>query len=170
MNQKDFNGNMMATLETVKAKEMHAPQIGRLAGTAKPRKILVECGDSDPKVARLMSSVSYRELSKPEMMGREVLVVFENGNPDRPIIIGLLADPLDDLIAFNAPDQPEDSSKSITVDRNRLIFEAQEEIVFKCGPGSITLRKDGKILIKGRHLLSRASGSNRIKGGRVDIN
>jgi hypothetical protein len=49
-------------------------------------------------------------------------------------------------------------------------LEAQEEIVLKCGEGSITLRKDGKIIIKGTHLLSRASGPNRIKGGSVQIN
>ena len=46
----------------------------------------------------------------------------------------------------------------------------EKEIVLECGEGSITIRKDGKIVIKGTHLLSRAAGVNRIKGGQVNIN
>lgn len=52
----------------------------------------------------------------------------------------------------------------------KLILEAGREIVIKCGEGTITVSADGKIAIKGTHLLSRAKGVNKIKGGSVAIN
>ncbi len=52
----------------------------------------------------------------------------------------------------------------------KLVIEAEREIVIKCGEGSITVSADGKIAIKGTHLLSRATGINKIKGGSVAIN
>lgn len=56
------------------------------------------------------------------------------------------------------------------VDGKRVVIEAQEEIELKCGQGSITIRKDGKIVVKGTNLLSRSSGPNRIKGGSINLN
>ncbi len=53
---------------------------------------------------------------------------------------------------------------------DELVIEAKKNLTFKCGDGSITLRKDGKILIKGKDLVSRAKRMNRIKGGSVAIN
>jgi hypothetical protein len=132
--------------------------------------ILVEWGHSGPKEARLMSGLSRSDLSKPQSRGREVLLVFDGADQERPIIVGLLAEPLEDLIAFEITGQQEARPECAVIDGKRLSLEAQEEIILKCGEGSITLRKDGKIIIKGTHLLSRASGPNRIKGGSVQIN
>ena len=53
---------------------------------------------------------------------------------------------------------------------DELVLEAKENLTLKCGDGSITLRADGKILIKGKDLVSHAQRVNRIKGGAVSIN
>lgn len=53
---------------------------------------------------------------------------------------------------------------------DELVIEAKKNLTLKCGEGSITLRKDGKILIKGKDLVSQAKRMNRIKGGSVTIN
>lgn len=53
---------------------------------------------------------------------------------------------------------------------NSLVLEARDELVLKVGDGSITIRKDGKILIKGQDLVSHARRMNRIRGGAVSIN
>jgi hypothetical protein len=58
----------------------------------------------------------------------------------------------------------------VQVDGEQLVLEAKQQIELRCGESSITLRKDGKILIKGAELVSRASRSNRIKGASVEIN
>jgi hypothetical protein len=51
-----------------------------------------------------------------------------------------------------------------------LVIEAKKNLTLKCGEGSITIREDGKILIKGKDLVSHAQRMNRIKGGSVSIN
>ena len=56
------------------------------------------------------------------------------------------------------------------IDGERLEFSAEREIVLRCGKASITLTREGKVLIKGAYLSSRSSGVNRIKGGSVQIN
>jgi hypothetical protein len=52
----------------------------------------------------------------------------------------------------------------------RLSLEGVDEIVLRCGKASITLRRNGKIIISGTFVESRASGIQRIKGAAVQIN
>jgi len=56
------------------------------------------------------------------------------------------------------------------VDGKRVVIEARQEILLRCGKGYILIREDGRIVIKGTDLLSRSSGINKIKGGAVRIN
>ena len=51
-----------------------------------------------------------------------------------------------------------------------LTIEATESLTLRVGDGSITIRDDGRILIKGKDLVSHAQRMNRIKGGAVSIN
>jgi hypothetical protein len=53
---------------------------------------------------------------------------------------------------------------------DELVIEARRSLTLKVGDGSITIRKDGRILIKGRDLVSHAKRTNRIRGGAVSIN
>jgi hypothetical protein len=53
---------------------------------------------------------------------------------------------------------------------DEMVIEAKESLTLKVGDGSITIRKDGRILIKGKDLVSHASRANRIRGGSVQIN
>jgi hypothetical protein len=47
---------------------------------------------------------------------------------------------------------------------------AREQLVLRCGAASITLTRDGKVLIQGAYVSHRSSGVMRIKGGSVQIN
>jgi hypothetical protein len=51
-----------------------------------------------------------------------------------------------------------------------ILLEATQSLTLRVGDGSITIREDGKILIKGKDLVSHAQRMNRIKGGAVSIN
>lgn len=53
---------------------------------------------------------------------------------------------------------------------DELVVEARSGLTLRCGDGSITIRADGRILIKGKDLVSHARRVNRIKGGSVAIN
>lgn len=60
---------------------------------------------------------------------------------------------------------------SALVDGNRrVVISAADEIVLECGKASITLRRNGRLVIRGVQVESRADGTNRIKGGTVQIN
>jgi hypothetical protein len=96
--------------------------------------------------------------------GREVALMFENAQPDKPLIIGCIQHP-EGLKRDATP-----KIATADVDGERLEFKADREIVFKCGKASITLTRAGKVLIRGAYVLSRSSGANRIKGGSVQIN
>jgi len=52
----------------------------------------------------------------------------------------------------------------------RVVIEADEEILLRVGESSIRITRDGKVVIRGQHVLTRAKGTNRIKGGSVAIN
>jgi hypothetical protein len=66
---------------------------------------------------------------------------------------------------FTLPSVPE-----LLADGKRVHLEAFEEIELRCGKASITLRSNGRLIIRGAYVEIHASGTNRIKGGSVLIN
>jgi len=111
----------------------------------------------EPMVARSTVALSQSDV------GKEVLVAFEAGAARVPYIIGLLWPQEQHPPAEQLPLEAK-------VDGERVVLEAQKEIVLKCGKASITLTRAGKVLIRGAYVLSRSSGVNRVKGGSVQIN
>ena len=111
-------------------------------------------------------------------IGRKAALMFKGGDLSSPIIIGLVYSPLQEMIEnFELQTaQDDDKQKAVSVkheaevDGNRLVLEGKEEIVLKCGESSISLHKSGKIMIRGKYLLNRATGVNRILGGSVQVN
>jgi hypothetical protein len=101
---------------------------------------------------------------RAEHIGDEVVLQFENCDPWKPLVMGRLRKPS----AWPLADKP--AQVEVDADGERLVIDAKEQIVLRCGKSSITLTKAGKVLIQGAYLLSRSSGVNRIKGGSVQIN
>jgi hypothetical protein len=147
------------------------PSVGRIVASNTPGEIWVTVAGAEPQRARLLAGLNRVELAKHHNEGREVLVVFEDGDPRKPIIVGVMEEPLESLVELKVS-APEQQSEKLDahIDGKRVVIEADEEIELKCGQGSITIRKDGKIVIKGTNLLSRSSGPNRIKGGSISLN
>ena len=98
-----------------------------------------------------------------------VLLVFENGDPALPIIVGILHDTLYPP-ALTKTKTFSMERHDIIVDGRKMVFDAKEEIVLRCGKSSIMLKKDGKVIVKGSQIVSRSSGTNKIKGASVRIN
>ena len=97
-------------------------------------------------------------------IGRQAALAFEGGDPRRPVIMGLLRVPQ----AWPLPEQP--GGVSVDADGERLVVTARNQLVLRCGKASLTLTRDGKVIIQGAYLSSRSSGVVRIKGGSVQIN
>ena len=56
------------------------------------------------------------------------------------------------------------------VDGERVQLTGHKEVVIACGKASITLRANGRVIIRGTQVESYSEGTNRIKGGQVRIN
>lgn len=103
-------------------------------------------------VARALAAIG------PGDVGHEVALLFEGGDPARPLVMGKMHSP-------RAATPTE-----VKADGDRLELRAEKEIVLSCGKASITLTRAGKILIRGEYVLSRSNGVHRIQGGTVQIN
>jgi hypothetical protein len=101
-----------------------------------------------------------------DMIGATVLVLHEEGDFTRPIVIGVLQE------GSGLCESPALAPTSIDVqaDGERLTLSANREIVLRCGDASITLTRAGKVVIQGSYVLSRSTGYNKIKGAAIDIN
>ncbi len=100
----------------------------------------------------------------PAHIGKGVVLTFEHGDPSRPIVLGCLQEA--DAKALPAVA----GQVEVDADGQRLVVSAKEQIVLRCGKASITLTKEGKVIIQGAYVSNRSSGVLRIKGGSVHIN
>lgn len=108
-----------------------------------------------PLPARLLITISSRALRQAAESHCPVALLFENGDPALPLLVGLIQPP---------------SGHEACVDGERIVLTGEEEIELRCGESSITLSKEGKLVIRGAYVETRARGMNRIKGGAVQIN
>ncbi|HED33662.1 MAG TPA: hypothetical protein ENJ08_05500, partial [Gammaproteobacteria bacterium] len=146
---------------------------------------------------RPLTAISTVAVSQSQA-GQQVALLFAEGKIENPVIMGIIHNPLNQMIdSFEVmpeqnPEQPvtplDDEKPGVQdgaqdeaqasgpvmedayVDGQRVVLEGREEIVLKCGEASITLTKAGKILIRGKYLLNRSTGVNRIMGGSVQVN
>ena len=131
-----------------------------------------------------------------QYIGRQVALLFTQEIIPQPIVLGFLYSPLQQMLdnPTELKAAPEKSAQAdhvvfdecistplpiintdlqvdtVHLDGKRVVLEGQEEVVLRCGEASITLTRNGKIVIRGKYLLSRASGVNRILGGSVQVN
>ncbi|HET9958675.1 MAG TPA: DUF6484 domain-containing protein [Polyangiaceae bacterium] len=106
-----------------------------------------------------------------------VAVRFERGDRRCPVIVGLVSDrlpPGEDVTAREEPAKPTTQGRDLTItpslDGRRVQVRAEDEIVLECGQASITLRRNGRVVVRGTHVETYSEGVNRIKGAQVRIN
>lgn len=143
--------------------------IGRLLGfdaAGRPRVGYPGCPEAEGVAALAAAPLGAAAV------GRELALLFADGDPARPFIVGLLHAPGEAAKPAAEAAAAEEAARAATVemDGERLVLTAEREIVLKCGRASLTLTRAGKVLLRGAYLLSRSSGVNRIKGGSVQIN
>jgi len=152
-----------ARLKAAPAATQSAVQIGELVA-------LVD--DASTPLVRYASqpgSAALRARSVVDLhgahIGRRVVLAFENADPARPLVMGVLTDG-----APAWPYRPVRDQVEVDADGRRVIVTAQHELVLRCGQASITLTRSGRIVIAGEEVSTRAIGLNRVLGGSVQIN
>jgi hypothetical protein len=172
-----------------------APRTGWLVGADGEGRPLVDFhgNRAGPLVARRTLPLEPEVLQRAVAHRQGVVLLFENGDPRLPLIIGLVqtesATPLLDAVLAapsaeapseaerapepeSAPEPAEAQAQPVEahVDGKRVVIEAADEVVLKCGQASITLRRNGRLIIKGTYVETHSAGVNRIKGGSVQVN
>jgi hypothetical protein len=92
-----------------------------------------------------------------DMIGSEVALLFQEGDPRQPLIVGRIVKPG----AF-AP--------QVLRDGESVKITAKERIELRCGKSTIIMDEDGRITIRGAHIVSHASGAQHIRGGSINLN
>lgn len=108
--------------------------------------------------ARVAVPLAMTQVEAAVQANAEVVLGFEDGDPGRPIVLGLVEQ------GFSR--EPAEAR----IDGQRVVIAGKEEVELRCGEATITLRANGKVVIRGAYVETRASGTNRIKGGSVQIN
>ncbi len=146
---------------------------------------LVRLDASHPDVpARMAVRATRDRIETAIVLCQQAVVLFENGDRSRPLIVGLIEvvepqpqepqspGPAAAGVVTTAPGDRSGAAPFIEadVDGKRVRVTAQDEIVLQCGSASVTLRRNGRVVIRGTYVETHSEGTNRIKGGQVQIN
>ena len=93
------------------------------------------------------------------MIGAEVALLFQEGDPSRPLIVGRIVEP-----------SRKSAAAQVIRDGERVTITGDERVELRCGKATIIMEKDGRITIRGTYVTSHASATNRIRGGSVNLN
>ena len=127
--------------------------LGEVSGQAADGRPLVRSA-AHPEATAAQVAELPRTPDWRRSVGAQVVLAFADGDPRRPIVLALLATP---------------ATAAATTPRT-LRVAAGEELRIECGKASIWLRADGRVEIRGEHLVSRSRGPNKVKGGSVHLN
>jgi hypothetical protein len=142
-------------------------RLGKLLALAAPDGVWVELTpDAGRVLARLGIECTAERMAQAIEQSQSAVLAFEDGDESRPIVLGIIN-------AFS-PTAAETARNGVVVeadaDGQRVRLQAQQEVVLQCGLSSITLKRNGKVVIRGSYVETHASGTNRIKGGNVRVN
>jgi hypothetical protein len=142
--------------------DYHGVVVGRLLGLIDAGQVpLVALPDAQAPAA--MPARSIVDLHHNHV-GGSVLLMFEQGDPTRPIVMGVLREPRADGVSQRPP------ALEVRYDGGRVLLDADTELVLRCGKSHLTLRQDGRVELHGETIVTRAAGANKVQGGSVQLN
>jgi hypothetical protein len=141
-------------------------RIGRIVALRPPDVIEVDFQGNPhgPLPAKSTIAIMERFIHQP------VVLVFENSDLRRPVIIGLIQEQSVPARNSALAEISREEIVEIRVDGEKLIVDAKKEIEIRCGQSSLIMTSDGKVILKGEQITSRARRTNKVKGAAVRIN
>ena len=152
MKTKDKLVTRLPVKRASSAPRKQTPTLARAKVTAvgPPSGVLISCelGEFGCDILQVSGGPNLLVLAP----GDEVLAFLPPSHEQRGVVIGR-------IWGEQRPASPEE-----------LVLEATTHLVLRCGESSVTLHNDGKVLVKGKDVVSHAARLNRIRGGAVSIN
>jgi len=119
--------------------------------------------------ASCLEHVARRDGGMASLVGERVLIARVDDGWRDAVVCGVVPS-VGALVSVDDDEARAARPQTAVMDGRRVVLDASDEIVLQCGRGSITLTADGRIVIKGVDVVSRALRTNKIKGGTVNIN
>lgn len=91
-------------------------------------------------------------------LGASVLLAFDSGDPTRPIVLGVVHDRI------------QTQGRTIHLKAAEIVLEATERLSIQCGEAAVEAERHGKLKLRGRDVLSRATRTNKVQGSTVQLN
>ena len=159
----------MPQIGTLPASDPGAICVGRIIEVTADGRVMVDFPENRGRrpVESRFVSLGSSPFDNKSLVGTPVLIVFEDANPRLPIILGPVFERTSDASQALGGRA---IAKQSEPDGGSAILEAREEVLLRCGESSLSMRKDGRIVLKGRTIVSRASRTNKIRGASVTIN
>jgi hypothetical protein len=160
-------------LKSASTQSIAGARVGRIVGVTPDGLLQVELANPPRRcIARLALALEGDRIQAAIEAKQPAVLVFENGDETQPIVIGLIepAAPSPELTLTDPASEHAEPHIEADVDGRRVRLTAKDEIVMECGQASITLRRNGRVVIRGTHVETHSEGTNRIKGGQVRIN
>ncbi len=147
------------------------PRVGQVVGLAPDGTALVDFAGNRAGPLSARASLDAEALAHAAAQRQGAILLFENGDPSLPLLVGLLqvpsSTPLIDAVLERSL---EDVPKEARVDGRKVVIEGRDEVVLRCGKATLTLRRDGQVLLRGVNIRTEADEVQRIKGSKVQIN
>jgi hypothetical protein len=146
------------------------PRVGWIAGVEGGAPLVDYPGNPGvPVRARSAVKLAPEALLAAAASGQGAVLLFEEGDPGRPLLMGVLEPEsetpfLDEILAA-----PAREAKVVEVDGDRVLLDAKREVVIRCGRSSIRMSRNG-IVLSGVRIETRAAGLHRVKSGKTEIN
>lgn len=159
-----------ATIDAERELELRMPIIGHVVEVLDGTRIRarVPIYGLEYVTADCVEHVVDRKGGLESLIGRQVLIACVAGDAAQAIVYGVIGTPLSSKPTEVEVDAPRPTAA--VIDGERVVLDAESEIVLRCGRSSLTLTSDGRIVMKGIEIVSRAVRTNKIKGGTVNIN
>lgn len=129
-----------------------------------------------PIEARMATLVDAEMLKLAVEQRQKAVLHFEDGDPLRPILLGLIHEPSETplLDAVLLQPLPADKRKVVVDGRpvppEALLLEGRDELILRCGKASLILRRNGQVLLQGTNIQVDAGTLLRLRGGKTQIN
>lgn len=138
--------------------------IGVIASISDDGQVLVTC-DLNQQPTPALSTQFFAE--PQSLVGEQVLLAFVDNDLLQPVIVGLLSQSVsNELLIHNSTKH----QKKLHISVEDFALNATKNIDINVGHSSLLLDRFGKIVLKGKNLISRATGKNKIKGGSISLN
>jgi hypothetical protein len=131
--------------------------------------LLLSLREGASAVVRLAADGEEVFARLPQHVGRAwVAAALERG----PLEVALARTDAERWVVWCLFPGPEhaDVEAEVEIRGSTVHVHARRSVELACGPTRVSLKEDGEVRVRGKEILSRASGVNRIKGGAVRIN